>query len=159
MKRKLSIGTWVWAICLASIALLSSCEPLIVDPCKEQTDNRILKFREYCYDAVGNVKLAHPEGYAETEWMIPIRTEADIHTVFEHLTRLSLHTTMRYEYSYRSEDNRFIIKIIGQETPINGKYASLYLWIEGCPEIETIHFIHSIKNCLNSPHIGVIHPQ
>ena len=143
MKRKLSIGTWVWAICLASIALLSSCEPLIVDPCKEQTDNRILKFREYCYDAAGNVKLAHPEGYAETEWMIPVETESDVSIIFQKLTNLPVHFTKKYEYAYHSEDHRYTIRMVGQSEPVAHQYASLYLCIEGCPEIGTIHFIRT----------------
>ena len=143
MKRKLSIGTWVWAMYLASIVLLSSCEPLTVDPCKEQTDLRILRFREYCYDVTGRVLLAHPDGYAETEWMIPVETGTDVSIIFQKLTNLPVHFTEKYEYAYYSEDHRYTIRMVGQSEPINHQYASLYLWIEGCPEIGTIHFVHT----------------
>ena len=141
MKRKLSIGTWVLAMCLACIALLPSCEPMVVDPCKEQTDKRILKFKEYCYDAAGKVRLAHPDGYAETEWMIPVETGTDVSTIFQELTDLPVHFSETYEYAYHSEDHRFTFRMVGQAVPVDLKYASLYLWIEGCPEIEVIHFV------------------
>ena len=140
MKRKLSIGTWVLAMCLTCTVLLPSCEPIVVDPCKEQTDLRILRFREYCYDVTGSVSLAHPDGYAETEWMIPVETEKDISAIFQQLTDLPVHFSENYEYAYHSEDYRFVIRIVGQETPVDNKYASLYVWIEGCPEIQAIHF-------------------
>ena len=141
MKTKLFISTWVWGMCLAGIALLSSCEPLVVDPCKEQTDLRIQQFRAYCYDVAGNVVLTQSDGYAETEWMIPIETDQEVSTVFHQLTGLEIHSTEKYEYSYHSEDYRYVVRIVGTAQPTNRKYASLYLEVEGCPEIETIHFV------------------
>ncbi len=139
MKKRLLSEVWSWCMCLTSMIILSSCEPTLIDPCKEQTDNRILQFKEYCYDAAGNVRLAQPEDYADTEWMIPVETEAAIPTIFQQLTGLPLHSTEKYEFSYHSEDYRFVIRVVGQKEPINNKYVSLYLWIEGCPEIDTIH--------------------
>lgn len=141
MKRMLSIESWVWGICLAGIALLSSCKPLVVDPCNEQTDLRIQRFRAYCYDVVGNVVLNQSDGYAKTEWMIPIETEQDVSTVFHQLTGLEIHSTEKYEYSYHSKDYRYVVRIVGTAQPADRKYASLYLKVKGCPEIETIHFI------------------
>lgn len=141
MKTKLFISTWIWSMCLAGIVLLSGCEPMVVDPCKEQTDQRILQFREYCYDVAGNVVLAHPDGYADTEWMIPVGTGADVHPLFHRLTGLEVHPSEKYEYSYHSEDYRYVVRIAGTAQPADRKYASLYLRVEGCPEIETIHLV------------------
>lgn len=141
MKRMLSIESWVLGMCLAGIALLSSCEPLVVDPCKEQTDLRIQRFRAYCYDVAGNVVLSQPAGYAETEWMIPIETDQELSTVFHRLTGLEIPSTEKYEYSYHSEDYRYVVRIVGTSQPSNRTYASLYLEVEGCSEIETIHLV------------------
>lgn len=141
MKRKLSIESWVLGICLAGIALLSGCEPLVVDPCKERTNLRIQRFREYCYDVAGNVVLTHPDGYADKEWMIPVATDQEVHTIFNRLTGLEVHPTEKYEYSYHSEDYRYVVRIVGTAQPADKKYASLYLEVEGCPEIETIHLV------------------
>lgn len=141
MKRKLFIESWVLGICMAGIALLSSCEPTVVDPCKEQTDQRILQFREYCYDEAGNVSLTHPDGYSDTEWMIPIAMVKEVPTIFNRLTGLEVHPSEKYEYSYHSEDYRYVVRIAGTAQPADRKYASLYLRVEGCPEIETIHLV------------------
>lgn len=141
MKRTLFLAPRSWYMCLACVILLSGCETVIMDLCKEQTDNRILKFKEYCYDAAGKVRLAHPDGYAETEWMIPVETGTDVSTIFQKLTDLPVHFSEKYEYAYHSEDYRFTFRIVGQTIPVDHTYASLYLWIEGCPEIEVIHFV------------------
>ena len=145
MKTKLSFSTWVWGMYLAGIVLLSGCEPVVVDSCKEQTDLRIKQFREYCYDVTGNVVLAQPDGYAETEWMIPVDTDTEVHPLFHRLTGLQIRTSDRYEYSYHSEDYRYVIRIVGKAQPADRKYASLYLRVAGCPEIETIHFVSTFQ--------------
>ena len=141
MKRKLSIELWVLSFCMASITLLPGCEQSVVDPCKEQTDLRIQQFKEYCYDVAGNVALAHPDGYTDTEWMIPVGTDKEVATVFSRITGLQIHSSEQYEYSYRSEDRRYVCRLIGESIPDDLRYATLHIWVEGCPEIETIHFI------------------
>ena len=145
MKKALSIESWLLSLCLASMVVLSSCEPTIVSPCQEETDNRIQRFKEYCYDTSGNVCLEHPKGFADTEWMIPVATETDVHALFHRLTGLQVHPAEKYEYSYHSEDYRYVVRIVGIAQPTDKKYASLYLRIKGCPEIETIHFIGTSK--------------
>lgn len=141
MKRMLSIQSWLFGMCLTSLFILSSCEPTVVSPCQEETDNRILRFKEYCYDTSGNVCLEQPAGFATTEWMIPVETNTDVQALFHRLTGLQVHPAEKYEYSYHSGDDRYAVRIVGTSQPANQKYASLYLRIEGCPEIETIHFV------------------
>lgn len=141
IMKRLSLVTMVWCLCIAVTTALTGCEPTFVDPCEEQTNNRILRFREYCYDASGNVKLNHQEGNGETEWVIPIATDEAFHQVFNQLTGLSVHPAETLEYSYHSEDHRYVCRLVGSAKAKSNRYASLYLWIEGCPEIEVIHFV------------------
>lgn len=141
MKRISLMKSWSFTICLINILVWFGCESTIVDPCRENTDKRILRFKEYCYDASGHVRLAHPDGYEDTEWMLPIKTESEVYSLFHQLTGLQIHPSEKYEYSYHSEDYRYIVRIVRISYPINNIYASLYIWIEGCPEIETIHFV------------------
>ena len=140
MKRYLTLNLVQW-ILMATSLILMGCEPTFVDPCEEQTNNRILRFREYCYDASGRVKLSHQEEDGETEWYIPIATDEELYQVFHQLTALSVHPSETLEYSYHSEDRRYVCRLVGNPRAKTNRYASLYLWIEGCPEIEVIHFL------------------
>ena len=132
MKRALSFESWLLSLCLASMVVLSSCEPTIVSPCQEETDNRIQRFKEYCYDTSGNVCLEHPKGFADMEWMIPVATETEVHTLIHRLTGLQVHPADKYEYSYHSEDYRYVVRIVRITQPTDKKYTSLYLRIKGC---------------------------
>ena len=140
MKSSLlqTMAPWIWMV---SALILMGCEATPTAPCVEQTNNRILRFREYCYDASGNVKLEHQEGDSKTEWVIPIATDEEFHQVFHRLTGLSVHSADTFEYSYHSEDHRYVCRLVGNAQAKNNRYASLYLWIGGCPEIEVIHFV------------------
>lgn len=140
MKRQ-SVTAWTWLMCIICTTILMGCEPTLINLCEEQTNNRILRFREYCYDAGGRVKLSHQEGDAETEWVIPVHTDKEVSTVFSQLTGLEISSTGNYEYSYHSEDRRFVCRFVRDATRTSNRYASLYLWVEGCPEIEVIHFV------------------
>lgn len=143
MKRMLSIQSWLFGMCLTSLFILSSCEPTVVSPCQEETDNRILRFKEYCYDTSGNVCLEQPAGFATTEWMIPVETNTDVQALFHRLTGLQVHPAEKYEYSYHSEDYRYVCRLTGKAKSTHGKYATLHLRIEGCPEITAIHFLQA----------------
>ena len=140
MKR-ISLSTMAWWLCIASTILLTGCDPTLIDPCEELTNNRILQFREYCYDVNGNVKLNHQAGDEETEWVIPVVTSEEVYQVFDQLTGLEILPTEHLDYSYHSEDYRYVCRLVGGATLVNHRYATLHVWIEGCPEIETIHFI------------------
>lgn len=140
MKR-ISLTSMVWWLCMASSILLTSCESTLVDPCEELTNERIMRFREYCYDADGKVKLDRQEGDDETEWMISVETETEVYTTFNQLTGLQIHPAETFDYSYHSEDHRYVCRMVKNVETKNTRYASLYLWIEGCPEIEAIHFV------------------
>lgn len=141
MKTKLFIQTLMWCICVAGISILSGCEKTVVDLCEEQTNNRILKFKEYCYDNSGKVKLEHREGYGDTEWIIGVENAGEVYTAYHEMTGLQIKPEGSYEYSYQSEDRRYVCRIVGSPEAVNGKYASLYVWVEGCPEIAAIHFV------------------
>lgn len=140
MKRIL-VTTWTWLMCIICTTILTGCEPTLINLCEEQTTSRILRFREYCYDASGRVKLSHQEGDAETEWVISITTDEELYTIFHKLTGLSIQPTANPNYSYQSEDHRYVCRLAGDSRTKNNRIASLYLWVEGCPEIEVIHFI------------------
>ena len=145
MIRMSAIESWLLGICLIGLVILSGCEPTAISPCQEDTNQRIQLFKGYCYDSSGHVRLEQPAGFADTEWMIPIETDTDVHFLFHRLTGLQVHPAEKYEYSYHSEDYRYIVRIVGTSHPSNQRYASLYLHIEGCPEIETIYFVGTIR--------------
>ena len=141
MKRMSAIESWLLFMYLTSLFIMSSCEPTIISPCQEETNQRIQLFKDYCYDSSGHVRLEQPDGFADTEWMIPVETDTDVHSLFHQLTGLQVHPAEKYEYSYHSADYRYEVRIVGTSHPSNQRYASLYLHIEGCPEIKTIHFV------------------
>ena len=141
IMKRYSLTTMAWWLYMAITILLTGCETTLTDPCEELTKQRILQFREYCYDANGNVRLTHQEGDDETEWVIPVNTSEEVQQVFHRLTGLAIVLTAHLEYAYHSEDYRYACRLVGGRTPVNQRYASLYLWIEGCPEIEIIHFV------------------
>ena len=145
MIRMSFIKSWLLSICFTSLFILSSCEPIPISPCQEETNQRILLFKDYCYDSSGQVRLEQLEGFAATEWIIPVKTNTDVLTLFHRLTGLQVHPAEKYEYSYYSADYRYKVRIVGTAHPSSQKYPSLYLRIKGCPEIETIHFMRRFE--------------
>ena len=140
MKRNI-VTACAWLMCIICTTIWTGCESTLINLCEEQTNNRILQFREYCYDASGRVKLSHQEGNAETEWVIPVSTDQEVSTIFSQLTGLEISSTGNNEYSYHSEDHRYVCRFVRDVTHTNNRYASLYVWVEGCPEIEVIYFV------------------
>lgn len=140
-----AIESWLLGMCLTALFILSGCETTVISPCQEETNQRIQLFKDYCYDSSGHVRLEQPDGFGDTEWMIPVETHTEVQTLFHRLTGLQVHPAEKYEYSYHSADYRYEVRIVGTSHPSNQRYASLYLWIESCPEIEVIHFVGTIR--------------
>ena len=115
MKRMSAIKSWLLGMCLTGLFILSGCEPTVISPCQEDTNQRIQLFKDYCYDSSGHVRLEQPEGFADTEWMIPIETDTDVHSLFHRLTGLQVHPAEKYEYSYHSADYRYEVRLMGTE--------------------------------------------
>lgn len=147
MKTNNFIELILASVCVVGVSFLCSCQQEIVDPCEETTNSKILRFKEVCYNDSGEVIFDHLEGDGATEWNVAVETDDEVYRFYELLTGLQVCPDSKYEYSYHTDDLRYVSRIIGQVEPHEGKYASLFVEVEGCPEISVIHFItYSYRN-------------
>lgn len=106
----------------------------------KSSDAVVARFRELFYKD-GEVHANHLNRFEPTEWAIVVESPGKPLNAFADITGVTATLKEKYEYKYVSSDGKCSLRIKGQlNAGWDAIYATLYVWIEDCPEISMVHF-------------------
>lgn len=109
----------------------------------ERTGTELISLiKKYLYDNEGNVNAIQLDDYQAGEYALIADRKEDACEFFASLTGTDAPFKDTYEYQYpfvNAEGRSCKIRIIGNATPQDGIYATLYLSIPDCSELRMLH--------------------
>lgn len=107
---------------------------------KENSKLTIARFKSYFYKEDGQVRANKLPSFSEKEWAVAAEDSNRPCEVFSDITGMEAPSDGKYDFTYRTEDGKCILRLVGTDQPKeDAAYAVLYVEIDECPEIGKIH--------------------